>query len=118
MSELFNYDTSWLNPALKLVILILYVVVAWMYLRTRRFYAGDLNRVLTVLFWMGLAGAFAALLRYFGDGTQFGFTKEYSLKWFQSLAYVVQAILLVLAGSQLAKGIIPEIRRRLGDRKG
>jgi hypothetical protein len=110
MSGLFDYDTSWLNPALKLVIAVLYALVAYVYFRARRHYAGDLYRVLSVLFWMGTAAAVAAILRYFGHGTQFGFTNEFSLKWFQSLGYVIQAILYVIAGRWLAKGIVPEIR--------
>ncbi len=112
MNDIWNYDTSWLNPALKVVIVVIYLLVAVMYLRARRYYAGDLYRVLGILSWMAIAGAFAALLRYFGDGTQFGFTKQFSLKWFQSLGYVVQAVLFVIAGSQLAKGIIAEIRSK------
>lgn len=110
MGELFNYDTSWLNPAAKLVIAVIYVFVAFVYFRARRHYAGDLHRVLSILFWMGTAAAIAAILRHQGHGTQFGFTKEFSLKWFQSLGYVVQAILYVIAGRWLAKGIVPEIR--------
>jgi hypothetical protein len=111
MGELFNYDTSWLNPALKLVIAGIYVFVAYIYFRARRFYAGDLHKVLSLLFWTGAAAAVAAFLRYLGHGTQFGFTKEFSLKWFQSLGYVVQAVLFVVAGWWFGKDIIPEIRQ-------
>ena len=111
MGGLFDYDTSWLNPALKLVIAVIYVFVAVVYFRSRRHYAGDLYRALSILFWMATAAAVAAILRYLGHGTQFGFfTKEFSLKWFQSLGYVVQAVLYVVAGRMLSKGIIPEIR--------
>jgi len=110
MAELFNYDTSWLNPALKLINVGLYIVVAIVYYRARKYYAGDIKKVLGVLFWMGFAAALAALLRYFGHGTMVGFTSEYSLKWFQSLGYVVQAILFVVGARMFSKGIIPEIR--------
>jgi hypothetical protein len=110
MAELFNYDTSWLNPALKLVIVALFLFVAYVYYRARSGYAGDIVKVLNLLFWMSTAAALGALLRYFGHGTQFGFTSEYSLKWFQSLGYVAQAILFVVVPWFLAKGIIPEIR--------
>ena len=109
MIDLFNYDGSWLNPGLKLVIVGFYLVVAYGYFRARRIYAGDLYRFFSIVFWMGIVGAVAALLRYFGHGTDFGFTKEYSLKWFQSLGYVVQAILFVMAVRQIAKGIVPDI---------
>jgi hypothetical protein len=103
MNDLWNYDTSWLNPALKFAIPSIYVVVAFLYYRARHRYSDNVNRALTLLFWMGTFAAAAALLRYFGDGTQFGFTKQFSLKWLQSLGYILQAILFVLAGIQLAK---------------
>ena len=109
MPEVFNYDTSWLNPALKLLNVGLYLVVAYVYFRARRYYAGDINKILVILFWSGFLAAAAALLRYFGHGTIFGFTSEYSLKWFQSLGYVIQAILFVVAARMFAKGVLPEI---------
>jgi energy-coupling factor transporter transmembrane protein EcfT len=110
MNELFNYDSSWLNPALKLLIIALFVLVGFVYNRSQRSFAGDIHWVLLILFWMSTVAAVAALLRYFGDGTQFGFSKELSLKWFQSLGYVAQAGLFVVAARKLAKGIIPEVR--------
>ena len=110
MTELFNYDTSWLNPALKFLITAIYIFVAYVFYRAKRYYAGDLEKVISVLFWMSTFAALAALVRYFGHGTQFGFTKEYSLKWFQSLGYVVQAVLFVIAGWLLSKDIVPEMR--------
>jgi hypothetical protein len=110
MTGLFNYDTSWLNPALKLAILGIYVLLSYIYFRSRRSFAGDIQWVLLILFGMGAAAAAAALLRYFGDGTQFGFTKEFSLKWFQSLCYIIQAVMFVVAAQKLTKGIIPEVR--------
>lgn len=110
MVELFNYDTSWLNPALKILIIGLYAFVAYAYYRAKRYYAGDIEKVLGLLFWMSTLAFVAALLRYFGHGTEFGFTSSYSLKWFQSLGYLAQAILFILVPWRLAKGLIPEIR--------
>jgi hypothetical protein len=110
MNDLLNYDTSWLNPALKLVIVALFVFVALVYFRSRRDYAGDLHTALSVLFWTATLAAVAALLRYFGDGTDFGFTKQFSLKWFQSLGFLAQVILYVIAGWLFAKGIVPDVR--------
>lgn len=110
MTGLLNYDTSWLNPALKFIIVGLYIFVAFIYFRARRHYAGDITKMLGMLFWMSTIAALAALLRYFGHGTQFGFTSEYSLKWFQSLGYVAQAVLFILVPWFLSKGLVPEIR--------
>jgi len=110
MVELLNYDTSWLNPALKFFIVGLYLVVAFIYFRSRAVYAGDLHRVLSVLLWMATIAALASLFRYFGHGTMFGFTKQFSLKWFQGLGFLVQAILLIVGGVLFRKGVIPELR--------
>jgi hypothetical protein len=110
MTDLLNYDTSWLNPALKLVNLGLFIFAAYIYFRTRRYYAGDIAKIIGLLLGMSIAGATATLLRYFGHGVEFGFTSEFSLKWFQSLGYVAQSILFLIAARQLSKGIIPEIR--------
>jgi hypothetical protein len=116
MTGIFDYDSSWLNPGLKLIIVVLYLVMAYGYIRARRMYTGDLYRVFSLLFWMGTVGALAALFRYFDHGTMFGFTKQYSLKWFQSLGYVVQALLFVLAVRLISKGIVPEIREQRPDK--
>jgi hypothetical protein len=110
MAELLNYDTSWLNPALKILIIGIYLFVAYVYYRAKRFFAGDIEKVMGGLFWMSTAAAIAALLRYFGHGTDFGFTSQYSLKWFQSLGYVAQAVLFVVVAWRLSKDIIPEVR--------
>lgn len=114
MSELFNYDTSWLNPGLKIMIFVLFFFVAIIYFRSLRYYASELYTVLLVLFWMALIGSLAAFIRYLGHGTSLGFTKEFSLKWFQTFGYVIQAGLFALAGWKLSEGIIPELREKLG----
>lgn len=108
--EIFDYSTSWLNPALKWVNVGLFIVVAFVYFRARRLYAGDVLKILGLLFWATFAGALGALLRYFEHGVMFGLNSHLSLKWFQSLSYVAQSILLVLVGWRLSKGVIPEIR--------
>lgn len=110
MAELFNYETSWLNPALKVMIALFFLFVAMVYFRSRRYYATELYAVLSTLFWMAMIGSVAAYFRYLGDGTILGFTKEYSLKWFQTLGYIIQGALFGLAGWKLSKGIIPELR--------
>jgi hypothetical protein len=110
MIDLWNYDTSPLNPAIKVLIVVIYAFVAFVYYRSRDHYAGDLYRVLGLLFWVATAAAIVAMLRYFGHGTDFGFTKQFSLKWFESLGYVVWGVLFILAARWLARGIIPDVK--------
>jgi len=117
MTGIFDYDSSWLNPGLKIIIVFFYLVMACGFLRARQHYSGDLYRVFSLLFWMSFVGAVAALLRYFEHGTSFGFTKEYSLKWFQSLGYVVQAGLFIMAARLLSRGVVPEIREQASARQ-
>ena len=110
MNDLFNYDTSWLNPGLKVLSVVMFLVVAFAYVRARRMYAGDLYRFFSVVILMAAVGAIAAVVRYYDHGLMFGFTKELSLKWFQSIGAVVQAGIFVLAVRQVAKGVLPDIR--------
>lgn len=110
MTDIFDYSTSWLNPALKIIIVGIYILVAYTYYRARRYYAGDIEKILGTLFWMSTVAGIAALIRYFEHGLMFGFTPEYSLKWFQSLGYVVQAVIFVVVAWKLSKDIIPEVR--------
>jgi hypothetical protein len=42
-----------------------------------------------------------SLFRYFGHGTNFGFSSDYSLKWFQSIAYLCGTICLIFASKIL-----------------
>ena len=101
MDSLLNYDTSPLNPALKIIIPIIFLGIFAIYFYIHRFYQGRLKVFLDYLFLFALLAVCAAVFRYFGDGTMFGFTKEYSLKWFQSLAMVAEAAFFVMAGYTL-----------------
>jgi hypothetical protein len=101
MDNLFNYDTSPLNPALKIVIPLIFLAVFGIYLYTRRYYTEKIRTFIDILLLFALFAVIAGIFRYFGDGTQFGFTKEYSLKWLQSLAMIAEAACFALAGYKL-----------------
>ncbi len=105
-----NYDTSWLNPALKLLNVGLYFLVAFVYYRARDAFSGDLRKALAILFWMGVILTFTSIARYFGHGLEFGFSTEFSLKWFESLGNVIGVVLLAFAARALSKGIVPDVR--------
>jgi len=101
MDSLFDYDTSPLNPALKIIIPLVFLGVFAIYFYLHRFYKGKLKIFLDFLFLFAIFAVIAAVFRYFGDGILFGFTKDYSLKWFQSLAMVAEAAFFVLGGYTL-----------------
>jgi hypothetical protein len=101
MDHLFNYDTSPLNPALKIIIPLVFLGVFAIYLYLRRFYKGKLKILLNFLMLFALCAVLAGVFRYFGNGTMFGFTNDYSMKWLQSLAMVAEAAFFVLGGYTL-----------------
>jgi len=101
MSDLLVYDQSILNPVLKIVVFLIFLATAAVYLDARRQFGGRILKVINLLFFFAVFMAAGALIRFFGDGLSFGFTPDLSLKWFQSLAYIVAVSCLILAGHQL-----------------
>ena len=94
--NMFDYGSSILNPALKLIIAGGYLAVIYFYYKCVREYSGSAaGAALKALLYMGIFGFLAALTRYFGHGLEFGFNKELSLKWFQSFFYILQALFFV-----------------------
>lgn len=101
---MFDYNTSVMNLGLKLIIAGGYAIVVYLYYRCLSEYKGSETAIaLKFLLWMGIFGFLASIARIFGDGTDFGFTKEYSLKWFQSLFYIFQAVFFIYAANYFFK---------------
>ena len=101
---MFEYGSSILNPALKLVITFGYAYVVYLYFRCNaEFGDSTTSKALKALLLMGIFGLLAAFFRYLGHGTEFGFTKEFSLKWFQSACYLVQAYYFITAARYFGK---------------
>jgi len=101
MDALLNYDTSPLNPALKFIVPVIFFVVLGIYVSTRRYYSDKIRTFVDILLMFAVCAVIAGILRYFGDGIIFGFTTDYSLKWFQSLAYIAVAVFFILGGYTL-----------------
>lgn len=101
MDALLNYDTSPLNPALKIIIPLIFVGVLAVYFYLHTFYKGRLRVFLKYLAIFAFFAVLAGIFRGFGDGTMFGFTQDYSLKWLQSLAMVGEAVFFILGGYTL-----------------
>ncbi|WP_292469618.1 hypothetical protein [Methanolobus sp.] len=101
MSALFDYSTSPLNPGLKILTTLLFFVVAIIYYDARTKYGGAVRNFISLLLVFALLFAMSSLFRYFGHGTDFGFTNDYSLKWLQSLFLMLSSLFYVLAGRKL-----------------
>ena len=97
---LLSYQTSVLNPLLKLAVLVLFAVSFWYFWRCRKMYGGILHRVATLVLIGSAAGMLASAFRYEGDlYTQF--------KWGESIMDLILALITL--------GIALLIRRRLID---
>ena len=101
MMDLFDYATSPLNPALKIIIFLIFAAVFLLYLDTRKHFGGSMRSFIDLLILFALFMALGAFFRIFGDGLEFGYTSDYSLKWFQSIAYLAAVIFYILAARKL-----------------
>lgn len=101
MVDLLDYTTSPLVLILKVVAPLLFLGALALYAITRKYYSDKIRVFIDALILFSLFTFFAGWLRIFGDGTEFGFTKEYSLRWLQSLAYITSAGGFVYAGYKL-----------------
>ncbi|PKL59186.1 MAG: hypothetical protein CVV33_09135, partial [Methanomicrobiales archaeon HGW-Methanomicrobiales-4] len=84
--EFLSYKDSFLNPLLKLIILVLFIVSVYFFYRSRLIYGGKLHLVATLLLLGGVAGSVGWLFRYEGD-----FYAQW--KWAESIFTLVLAII-------------------------
>jgi hypothetical protein len=96
-SSWLDYGTSPLNPLAKIVIFLIYGIIVLIYYNARTLVGGTIQKIIDVLFIFSVFMALASFFRIFGHGAEFGFNADFSLKWFQSLAYLAGAISLVYA---------------------
>jgi hypothetical protein len=101
MMDLLDYATSPLNPALKIITFLLFFAVLLIYADTQKMFGGNTKSFINHLILFTLFMTLGALLRFFGDGVGFGFSSEYSLKWFQSICYLVAGVFYILAAKKL-----------------
>lgn len=89
--ELLSYTGSILNPLLKWIVLVLFVVAVYVFYRCRLIYGGKLKLVATLLLLGGIAGILSSAFRIEGD-----FYLQW--KWAESsLGLVLAIITLVIA---------------------
>jgi len=108
--EILSYTTSILNPGLKLLVIVLFVIAAWLFYRCRQKYGGILRQVSTLLLAGAGAGALAAAFRLEGD-----FFVQY--KWGESLLDLA-FVILTLAIALVIRSRMQEATRLFGSDGG
>lgn len=101
MVDLLDYNTSPLVLILKVVAPLVFLGALALYAITRKYYSDKIRVFIDALILFVLFTFIAGWLRIFVDGTEFGFTKEYSMRWFQSIAYILSAGCFIYAGYRL-----------------
>nr|WP_320160355.1 hypothetical protein [uncultured Methanoregula sp.] len=104
--EILSYTTSVLNPFLKLLILVLFIVAAWLFYRCRQRYGGILHQVSTLLLIGAVAGALASAFRFEGD-----FYVQY--KWGESI-FNLALVILILVITLIIRAKLEEVTRLFG----
>jgi hypothetical protein len=89
--DLLSYQDSFLNPLLKVIVLVLFIIAIYLFYRCRLIYGGTLRFIATLLLLGGVAGILAWIFRIQGD-----FYLQW--KWAESIFSLALAIItLVIA---------------------
>jgi hypothetical protein len=91
MIEIFNYKESFLNPLLKLIVPLIFLLGTYYFYQARNQYEGELGKVVNRLFWAGLMGFLANLFRFSADYITVSF------KWGESLFFLLFALVNIYA---------------------
>jgi hypothetical protein len=108
--EILSYNTSILNPVLKLLIVAAFVVAALLFYRSRQNYGGILRQVSVLLFSGALAGIIASAFRYQGDIYQ-------QFKWGESILDLV-LVLIMLSIALVIRAKMQAVLRVFGSGTG
>ena len=81
--DLFNYKVSILNPALKLIVPLIFLYGAYWFYQSRQEYGGEIGKVVRRLVVAGVVGLLATGFRYGAD------VIDVSWKWGESLGFLV-----------------------------
>ncbi|HWQ67091.1 MAG TPA: hypothetical protein VN372_09485 [Methanospirillum sp.] len=87
--EIVSYNTSILNPFLKMLIPVGFCIAAWLFYRCRQNLGGILRRVSTLLLLGAFAAIIASLFRFEGD-----FYTQY--KWGESILNLILVLLTLI----------------------
>jgi len=99
--DFFDYNSSPLNPFLKSFMTVIFFGALIVYVYVRRLYTDKIRSFIDMLIFFIIFITVALIFRFYGDGIIFGFTKEFSLRWLQSLALVISAVFFTVAAYKL-----------------
>lgn len=88
--ELLSFPSSFLNPLLKAIVPMLFVVGTVLFYQAYTSYGGNLKKIAFFLMLSGIAGTFAAAFRWMGDAF-------IQWKWGESIFLLLFAIASILA---------------------
>jgi hypothetical protein len=89
--DILSYPTSILNPFMKLLSVILFVIAVYFFYRCCLIYGGKLRVIAILLYVGGIAGILASVFRFAGDYLT-------TWKWLESTFFLALAIItLVIA---------------------
>jgi|WetSurMetagenome_2_1015567.scaffolds.fasta_scaffold1026155_2 ABC-type multidrug transport system permease subunit len=104
--EIFNYSNSFLNPALKLLVPLIFLCGIYYAERAMRRYTGEIRKLMRALTILGTVGFLANLFRYMADAI------AVSWKWGESIA-MLAFVMVSLYAALYAAGPLARFVRQL-----
>jgi hypothetical protein len=101
--EILNYGTSPLNPLLKQLVPLVFVVGTYYFYRGTRTYGGEVKNMTNLLFVAGVFGILATGFRYAGD-------KLVSWKWGESTFFLAFALVNVYVAGTVAHRLAEAVK--------
>lgn len=95
MLNIFNYNVSFLNPLLKLVVPFMFLYGAYYFYRVSKEYSNEFRRLMNLLSLTGVVGFCATLFRFIGDFVSLW-------KWGESLGFYIFAMVCLSASGYAA----------------
>ena len=102
--EILSYNSSILNPVLKLIVFAAFIIAAGLFYRCRQRYGGVLREISTLLCIGAIAGVLASAFRIWGDF-------YLQSKWGESL-FDLFLVIVTLVIALIIRARIKDVTRR------
>lgn len=104
--DLLNYGKSFLNPALKILVPLLFLWGTYYAYRAVRRYPGEISKLMWALLLVGVTGFLANLFRYLGDIITLW-------KWGESVGFLMFGLVNLYAAWYAAGPLVKFIQQML-----